>query len=221
MNIFKINENKIRYTDAAKIDENYTEKMNTEYDWMAKLYGLFLFVFPLWKMWISRVIPYISGKKVLEVSFGSGYLMAKYGKNNQYEITGIDYNKKMIEVTQKKIMSKRITAELIQGNVEELPFPDNSFDTVINTMAFTGYPDGDKALCELKRVLKPRGKLLLVDFDYPQNRNIFGYLSIKIWEKLGDIMKDINYLLEKHEFEYIDHSIGGFGSVHLFVCTKR
>ena len=55
-------------------------------------------------------------------------------------------------------------------------------------------PNGDKAMRELKRVLKEEGKLLLVDFDYPRKRNLLGYLNVKLWEKLGDIIKDINFL---------------------------
>ena len=121
----------------------------------------------------------------------------------------------------KKIKKINIQAQLSQGNVEKLPFPDNTFDTVINTMAFTGYPNGEKAMSELKRVLKKDGSLLLVDFDYPNNRNRFGYMMVRLWEKLGDIIKDINSLLIKHNFEYKDVSVGGFGSVHLFIAHKK
>ena len=73
---------------------------------------------------------------------------------------------------------------------------------------------------EFKRVLKEEGKLLLVDFDYPGNRNLLGYWVVKLWEKLGDIIKDINLLLSKYEFNYQDIPIGGFGSVHLFIAKK-
>ena len=76
-------------------------------------------------------------------------------------------------------------------------------------------------MIELKRVLKRGGKLLLVDFDFPNNRNIFGYLIVKLWEKFGDVIKDINLLLTKYDFEYEDISVGGFSSVHLFIATKK
>jgi ubiquinone/menaquinone biosynthesis C-methylase UbiE len=194
--------------------------MDKQYNWMAKIYDVFIFFPPLWKKWIKKVIPHIKGNKILEVSFGNGYLMTRYGKKKEYEITGIDYNKKMLEITQKKIEKNKIKAELLQGNVEKMPFKNNTFDTIINTMAFTGYPDGDKALSEMKRILKPEGKLLIVDFDYPKNRNILGYLIIKLWEKFGDIIKDLNFLLKKNKFDFKDYLIGGFGSVHLFICTK-
>ena len=127
----------------------------------------------------------------------------------------------MLEITSKKILSKKINAKLSIANVEKLPFQDSTFDTVINTMAFTGYPNGDKAMSELKRVLKKGGKLLLVDFDYPKERNLIGFLIVRLWEKLGDIIKDINSLLIKYDFDYKDLPVGGFGSVHLFIAEKK
>ena len=146
--------------------------------------------------------------------------MTQYA-SEKYEIYGIDYNDKMLEITTNKMKNTNIKAQLSQGNVEKLPYPDNTFDTVINTMAFTGYPNEDKAMSELKRVLKNEGSLLLVDFDYPNNRNRFGYMIVKLWEKCGDIIKDINSLLMKYNFDYKDISVGGFGSVHLFIAQKK
>lgn len=169
----------------------------------------------------KKIIPYIEGDKILEISFGSGYLMTQYGSKGNYDIAGIDYNEKMIEITNKKLKSKNIVAEIVQGNVEKLPYSNYTFDTIINTMAFTGYPDGDKALSEMKRVLKPEGKLLIVDFDYPNNKNIFGYFFVKLWERFGDIIKNIKLLLNKYNFEFKDIPVGGFGSVHLYLCTKK
>lgn len=218
--MLKVKTENIKYTDVSKIPSNYTDKMNKEYNWMAKGYDAFMTVFPLWKKWIKKVIPHIHGNKILEVSFGSGYLMTKYA-SQKYEIYGIDYNEKMLEITQNKMNKLKINTHLSKGNIENLPYPDNTFDTIINTMAFTGYPNGEKAMSELKRVLKPNGKLLLVDFDYPKNRNIFGYWIVKLWEKFGDIIKDINSLLVKYGFDYELYSVGGFGSVQLFIAQKK
>lgn len=218
--MFKVKQEKIQYTDLSKIPIDYTEKMDKEYNWMAKGYDAFMVIFPLWKKWIKKVIPHIQGKTILEVSFGSGYLMSKYA-SSKYEIYGIDYNAKMLQLTQKKMDKLKIETNFVQGNVEQLPYPDNHFDTIINTMAFTGYPDGDKAMSEIWRVLKPNGQLLLVDFDYPINRNIFGCWFVKLWEKFGDIIKDIKSILGKYNFEYEACAVGGFGSVQLFIAKKK
>ena len=220
MIMLKVRQEKIKYTDLSKISPDYTDKMNKEYNWMAKGYDAFMFIFPLWKKWIKKVIPHIKGEKVLEVSFGSGYLMTKYA-SRQLDIYGIDYNEKMLKITSNKMLKINIKANLSQGNVERLPFADNTFDTVINTMAFTGYPNGEKAMSELKRVLKDNGKLLIVDFDFPNNRNILGYLIVMLWEKFGDIIKDINSLLKQNGLDYKDIPVGGFGSVHLFIAQKK
>ena len=218
--MFKAKPEKIKYTDIAKIPSDYTDKMNKEYDWMAKGYDVFMTIFPFWKIWIKKVVPHIQGEKVLEVSFGSGYLMKQYALK-AYEVYGIDYNEKMLNITQKKMNTIGVDAHLSLANVESLPYPDNTFDTVINTMAFTGYPDGDKAMSELRRVLKPNGKLLLIDFDFPKNRNIWGYGFVKLWERCGDIIKNISALLLKYDFDYESTSVGGFGSVQFFIARKK
>jgi len=216
---FSVKPEKIKYTDTSKIHPNYTNRMNKAYNWMAKGYSAFMFFLPVWKKWIKSVIPHIKGDIILEISFGNGYLMSQYA-SSKYEIYGIDYNKKMVEVARKRIANKGFDINLIKGNVEKLPFPDDSFDTIINTMAFTGYPDGRKAIGEMKRVLKPGGRILLIDFDYPKNRNVFGFFIVRLWEKFGDIIKDIEALLSEREFDYKHFSVGGFGSVHLYIAIK-
>jgi len=217
---FKVDENKIRYTDTTSLGPDYTEKMDKSYNWMAKVYSAFMFFFPAWKRWIRSVQPHIKGPRVLEVSFGNGYLMSHYAGDPALDVTGLDYNKKMVEIAQGRLYKKNQEADLHQGNVEALPFPDESFDTVINTMAFTGYPDGDKALSEISRVLKKDGAFLLVDFDYPRDHNRWGYMLVRLWERMGDIIKDIAAHLERAGFQYEETVLGGFGTVRLFQCRK-
>lgn len=220
MSWLKVSDDKIRYTDASTLGPDYTGEMDKVYNSMAKIYPLFLFLFPAWKRWIKSVQPHITGPRVLEVSFGDGYLMSQYAGDPELSVTGLDYNAKMVETTRNRLDKKRLEADLHQGNVEALPFPDGSFDTVINTMAFTGYPDGDKALREIRRVLRDDGKFLLVDFDYPRDRNRWGYLLVRLWDKMGDIVKDIPAHLEEAGFRYEETVLGGFGSVRLFRCWK-
>ncbi len=140
---------------------------------------------------------------------------------NNYETHGIDFNKNMVKVAQKNLARKGVKATLQCANVEELPFPDNYFDTVVNTMAFSGYPNGKQAMSEFYRVLKVGGRLLIVDFDYPANRNRLGYWLTKMMELAGDTIRDISKILQEFPLEYTEEEIGGFGSVHLYVARKR
>ena len=58
-------------------------------------------------------------------------------------------------------------AQLRRADVENLPYPDGYFDTVVNTMSFSGYPNAQQAMSELHRVLHRRGRLVLIDIGYP------------------------------------------------------
>ena len=90
-------------------------------------------------------------------------------------------------------------------------------------MAFTGYPDGKLALSELLRVLRPQGRLVMVDVTYPNDAgNLFGRFLTNVWKACGDIVRDMPELFaEMGITNYTDRQIGGFGSVHLYVVTKH
>lgn len=215
----KIPKSKLIYLSEPEDACEYTDRLDRAYTKYAKVYDYAVKLFPFWKTWLKKVLPHIEGKRVLEVSFGTGYLLLQY--SSRYESYGIDYNARMVEVAENNLSKKRLHANLRKGNVESLPFPDGYFDCIVNTMAFSGYPNGEKAMMEFHRVLRPGGKLILLDFNYPSNRNLFGYLLVKLMERGGDILKDISKLLMQFKFEFIDSEIGGWGSVHLYIAKKE
>jgi len=210
---------KTTFTKEPEDKEAFTKTMDQTYSRVARAYDLSVkFFMPFWRRWLKKEIPFIDGEKVLEVPFGTGYLLTQYA--HQFQTFGIDYNKDLVEIAKENLNEKSIQANLQQGNVEALPFEDNFFDSIVNTMAFSGYPDGDKAMSELCRVLKPGGKLILIDFNYPQNGNRLSVFIIKFMERCGDVIRDMGPLFEKFNFDYTDKEIGGVGSVHLYLATK-
>ena len=104
----------------------------------------------------------LTGKKVLEVSCGHGgaasYIM-RYLHPAQY--TGLDYNPAGIEYCKRK--HKLPGLDFVHGDAEDLPFPDGSFDAVINVEAAHLYPNYPRFLDEVARVLKPGGHFLYAD----------------------------------------------------------
>jgi ubiquinone/menaquinone biosynthesis C-methylase UbiE len=210
---------KITYSTEPKNKAKYTTQNDKYYSVSAGVYDFLVKVLPTWKIWIGHALPFIEGPRVLEVSFGTGYLLTQYA--DRFETHGIDYNENMVATAKKNLARKGIAADLRQGNVESLPYEDNSFDTVVNTMAFTGYPDAQKALSELHRVLKRGGKLVMVDIAYPKDGNWLGMQATKFWIAFGDLVRDIDELFQAFNFETTDQEIGGFGSVHLYIATKR
>ena len=130
--LFKVPENKFIYSKEPDNSLAYTKKLDKEYSKYARLYDVSVKFLPIWKTWIKSAIPHIEGNRVLEASFGTGYLLMQYADN--YETYGIDFNNNMIEVAKKNLSRKGIKAKIQWANVEKLPFPDNYFDTAVNTM---------------------------------------------------------------------------------------
>jgi len=115
----------------------------------------------------------LSGKNVLEVSCGHGggasYLMRTL---HPASYTGLDLNTVGIEFCRKR--HKLPGLDFVQGNAESLPFPDESFDAVINVEAAINYQDVRRFFAEVARVLRPGGHFLYADMRYAD--------GIALWE---------------------------------------
>ena len=215
----KVSEQRIIYSVEPDDSDEYTSQLDRQYSRYARAYDIGVKRLPVWKTWIKSVIPLIEGTKVLEVSFGTGYLLTQYA--GQFDTNGIDFNPDMVITAQQNLRTCGIDAKLQQANAESLPYQDCIFDTIINTMAFSGYPNGQKVMSEFYRVLKPGGLLLIVDFEYPENRNIFGFALTKLMERGGDTIRELSALLRQSDFDFSEKEIGGFGSVHQYVARKN
>ena len=207
------------YTTQPEDGKVYTDSMNRVYTRYAKAYDGFIAAAPFWGRWLQHVLPYIEGERILEVSFGPGYLLTKYPEN--CKVYGLDYNALMVQRAKVKVLVAGKKAKLREGNVEAMPYPDDFFDTIVNTMAFSGYPYGEKAMVEMLRVLKPQGRLIILDYDYPEDRNFWGFLMVRFMEVCGDIMKDLGKVIEDQGATYTRKTVGGWGSVQLFVVQKN
>jgi ubiquinone/menaquinone biosynthesis C-methylase UbiE len=155
---------------------------------------------------------------VLEVSFGTGYLLTQLPAG--IEAHGLDLNAALIQTARRNLHRLQLEAHLVRGTVEALPYPDACFDTVLNTLALSGYPDGARAMGELRRVLKEDGRLVIVDVGYPEGGNQLGTWATRLWQLAGDIIRDLPAPLAASGFEFTHEEIGGFGSVHLYVARK-
>lgn len=114
-----------------------------------------------------------AGDTVLDVGCGTGNLTmtAKSAVGKSGKVYGIDAAPEMIELAQKKARQEGIEVTFEIGLVEKIPFPNASFDVVINRLMIHHLPDDLKhqAFAEILRVLKPGGSLLVADFRPPTN----------------------------------------------------
>ncbi len=207
-----------RYSAEPTDRAAFTKRRDRSYTAWAGVYDAAVRRLPIWKTWLRHALPQITGPRVLEVSVGTGCLLTQYA--DQVDACAMDLNYRMLEITRRNLARTRGAARLLQANVELLPYRDGSFDSVVNTMAFSGYPDGRRALAEMARVLRSDGRLILVDVGYPRDRNWIGMTLATQWIRTGDLIRDMGGLFEGCDLTYTDEEIGGFGSVHLYVAAK-
>jgi ubiquinone/menaquinone biosynthesis C-methylase UbiE len=198
--------------------QRFTEKYNSFYSRFAPAYDSLIELFPLWRNWLDNTLPWIQGTRVLEVSCGTGYLLTRYA--SQYDVYAFDLNFDLACIAKNNLQQRALAAHLQVANVEYIPYRDGVFDTVLNTMAFTAYPDGVRALAEISRVLKPGGRLVILDINYPQDKSTIGTLLTKAWKAGGDIVRDMGKLFDDFGYDFSDQEVGGYGSVHLYIATK-
>jgi ubiquinone/menaquinone biosynthesis C-methylase UbiE len=205
-------------TSEPKNPDEYTRNFDRFYTGFSGIFDFLVKHTSVYDKWLGPVIPRIRGPRVLEISFGTGWLICRYA--NRFQTYGIDFNQKLIGIATRNLKAAGITIPLQRANVEALPYRSETFDTVVNTMAFSGYPRADFAMREIRRVLKPGGRLLLVDFGLPNDRNWIGSAFARLMASSGDIMRDMPAIFLRYDFKFDDVEVGGFGAFHFYIAEK-
>ncbi|MGC2330788.1 MAG: class I SAM-dependent methyltransferase [Candidatus Acidiferrales bacterium] len=103
------------------------------------------------------------GSSVLEVAPGPGYFAIELAKLGNYKITGLDISKTFVDIASKNARAEGVEVNFRHGNASSMPFEDNTFDRIVCRAAFKNFADPVGALKEMRRVLRPGGKALIID----------------------------------------------------------
>lgn len=144
------------------------------YETLTPLYDYFTELLGFGKDFQKKVLQIADLKedeKVLDVGMGTGVLMIEAIKQHPtIKITGLDPDKKIIDIAESKLNKLGMEAELAKGFAQSMPFENDSFDVAISTLVFHHIPTQAKkvAIKEIYRVLNERGRFILADFGKPQ-----------------------------------------------------
>jgi len=156
-------------TDKVRLVGDVFRSVASRYDLMNDLMSLG--VHRLWKRFALQVSGVRRGERVLDVAAGSGDLSAalaeRVGPDGRVVMS--DINPAMLEVGRGRLMDRGLTGniEFVLADAENLPFPDHHFDLVTIGFGLRNVTHIDRALASMARVLKPGGRLLVLEFSKP------------------------------------------------------
>ncbi|WP_101758342.1 bifunctional demethylmenaquinone methyltransferase/2-methoxy-6-polyprenyl-1,4-benzoquinol methylase UbiE [Oceanicoccus sp. KOV_DT_Chl] len=163
----------------------------------------------VWKRFTIELSGVRTGHQVLDIAGGTGDLAAKFSKivGPEGRVVLADINDSMLKVGRDKLIDSGIVSniEYAQANAEALPFPDNTFDCITIAFGLRNVTDKDKALRSMLRVLKPGGRLLVLEFSKPQNEllsKVYDGYSFNILPKIGKLITD-----DEDSYRYLAESI--------------
>ena len=156
----------------------------------------------------AKVVPLAEGK-VLEIGIGSGLNIPFYDLERVSHLWGIDPSRDMWGLAEKNAKDHHIDAEFLESGAESIPLDNNSADTVVMTYTLCTIPDPHSALQEVRRVLKPGGKLIFCEHGEAPDENIRRWQARMnpVWNLLGggcNLNRPIPWLLQESGFASTD-----------------
>ena len=162
-----------------------------------------------WKRFTIETAAARPGMKILDLAGGTGDLTAKFSRivGPQGSVTLADINDSMLKVGRDKLRDKGIVGNVsyVQANAEALPFPDNHFDIITIAFGLRNVTDKNAALRSMQRVLKPGGKLLVLEFSTPKHdmmKKVYDLYSFKVIPQMGKLITN-----DADSYEYLAESI--------------
>lgn len=147
--------------EMNQINRNLTGQTKTRYNRIAPYYDVMEIISEhTFSRWRRELLARVRGK-VLEAGVGTGKNFPYYPKG--VDVTGIDIADKMLIRARLRADHLGFPIHLLEGDVQSLPFPENSFDTAVATFVFCSAPDPVLGLKELGRVVVPDGEILLLE----------------------------------------------------------
>lgn len=163
----------------------------------------------LWKRFTIELSGVRKGHRVLDIAGGTGDLTAMFSKlvGIDGSVVLADINASMLTVGRDRLIDRGTAdnIEFVQANAETLPFPDNHFDCITIAFGLRNVTDKNKALRSMHRVLKPGGRLLVLEFSKPQVAwlsTVYDQYSFKVLPFMGKLVTN-----DAESYQYLAESI--------------
>ncbi len=159
----------------------------------------------LWKRYTIRQMGLTSGMKVLDIASGTCDLPIRMSRLTESEnVTATDINAEMLTVGERRLRERHLKCRVVISDAEALPFADNTFDAVTVSFGIRNMTHKDRALREMYRVLRPGGRLYVLEFSQCQAwvRPFYDYYSFKFMPWIAGVIAN-----DSGSYRYLAESI--------------
>ncbi len=191
---------------AAKVADVF-DSVASKYDLMNDLMSLG--IHRLWKRYAIDLSGVRAGQLVLDVAGGTGDLTAKFSKlvGEEGKVVLVDINESMLKIGRNKLINAGCSNQILctLGDAQYLPFPENTFDCITIAFGLRNVTDKDMALRSMYRILKPGGRLLILEFSKPSNpllKKAYDFYSFSLLPKIGGLVAN-----DSQSYQYLAESI--------------
>ena len=163
----------------------------------------------LWKRYTIELSGVRSGQRVLDIAGGTGDLTVKFSRlvGPTGEVVLADINDSMLKVGRDKLTDRGAAGNVryAQADAQYLPFPDNTLDCITIAFGLRNVTDKDLALQSMLRVLKPGGRLLVLEFSTPTSGllgKVYDFYSFNLLPRIGQLVAQ-----DADSYQYLAESI--------------
>lgn len=163
----------------------------------------------LWKKYTIERAAVRKGQTILDIAGGTGDLTAKFSKlvGREGKVYLADINDSMLKVGRSKLVDRGIVGNVdyVQANAECMPFPDNYFDRITIAFGLRNVTEKSKAIASMRRILKPGGRLLILEFSkpvLPALSKVYDAYSFSLLPAMGKLIAN-----DSESYKYLAESI--------------
>jgi len=171
-----------------------------------------------WRRMAVNELKSFMPHNILDIATGTGDLAIETAKNmSPAKIHAVDISKRMLEVAKHKINQQHLenSISLKCANALDLPFEDNTFDAVTVAFGIRNFTSVQKGISEMRRVLKPKGHLCILEFSEPEYsiiKKTYNFYFSKVLPKVGNRIAQHNFA-----YDYLQKSVVDFPSGQAFI----
>lgn len=200
------------------------------------------------RLWLKKTVRFIntsSNDSLLDLATGTGKFAFEFAKlNRDLKIYALDFSEKMVEIGRQRAKRHHYNIEFLLGDALDIPFPESTFDVVSMSYGIRNVASIEKCLEEIARVLKPKGRFVIIEFGHPNSflQPIYKFLQKILFIPVGGLItgdtkaykylfatinnfpygKDFVRIIEKSgNFEEITYTPLTFGIAYLYTGNVK